>query len=98
MRLPRKAHPISTTLNVITLRVGKEQAHNLLVTSIAICGIGHDQDKSRNTLWHVAAHRLIEEKKPTTLIIYGGKQENYLKLPVKVKYIPDFINQHLRIL
>ncbi len=63
---------------------------------IAICGIGHDQDKSHNTLWRVAVHRLIEAKKPTTLVIYGGKQEDYLQLPVKVKYIPDFINQKFR--
>lgn len=63
---------------------------------IAVCGIGHDQDKSRKTLWHIAVNRLIEEKKPTTLVIYGGKQEDYQQLPIKVKYIPDFINQHLR--
>ncbi len=63
---------------------------------IAVCGIGHDQDRAHKTLWNVAVHRLIEEKKPTTLVVYGGKQENYLRLPVKVKYIPDFINQHLR--
>lgn len=63
---------------------------------IAVCGIGHNQDKAHKTLWFVAAHRLIEEKKPTTLVIYGGKQEDYLALPVKVKYIPDFINQHFR--
>lgn len=63
---------------------------------IAVCGIGHDQDKSHKTLWNVAVRRLIEEKKPTTLVIYGGKEEDYLQLPVKVKYIPDFINQHFR--
>ena len=63
---------------------------------IAVCGIGHDQDKSRKTLWHIAVHRLIAEKKPTALVIYGGKQEDYQQLPVKVKYIPDFINQHFR--
>lgn len=63
---------------------------------IAVCGIGHNQDKSHNTLWQVAVHRLIAEKKPTTLIIYGGKQDDYQQLPVKVKYIPDFINEHLR--
>ena len=63
---------------------------------IAVCGIGHDQDSSRKSLWHTAVNRLIEEKKPTTLVIYGGKLEDYLKLPVKVKYIPDFIKQHFR--
>ncbi len=63
---------------------------------IAVCGIGHDQDNAHKTLWRVAVNRLIEMKKPTTLIVYGGKEEEYLQLPVKVKYIPDFINQHLR--
>ncbi len=63
---------------------------------IAVCGIGHDQDNAHKALWNVAVNRLIEEKKPTTLVVYGGKQEDYRKLPVKVKYIPDFINQHFR--
>ena len=63
---------------------------------IAVCGIGHDHDNSRKNLWRTAVNRLIEEKKPTILVIYGGKQEDYLLLPVKVKYIPDFISQHFR--
>ena len=63
---------------------------------IAVCGIGHNQDKAHKALWNVAVSRLIEEKKPTVLVIYGGKEDDYLQLPVKVKYIPDFINQHLR--
>lgn len=65
-------------------------------SAIAVCGIGHDQCRSANTLWHLAIARLIKEKKPTTLVVYGGKQDDYLNLPVKVKYIPDFITQHFR--
>ena len=63
---------------------------------IAVCGIGHNQNKAATTLWHVAIARLIEEKKPTTLIVYGGKEEETHLIPIKVKYIPDFINSKLR--
>lgn len=65
-------------------------------STIAVCGIGHDQCRSANTLWHLGIARLVEKKKPMMLIVYGGKQEDHLQLPVKVKYIPDFINQHFR--
>lgn len=63
---------------------------------IAVCGIGHGQNKAATTLWHMAIARLIEEKRPTTLIVYGGKEEEALQIPVNVKYIPDFINTKLR--
>lgn len=63
---------------------------------IAVCGIGHGQCKAARTLWHLAIAQLIEEKRPTTLIVYGGKEEDALHIPVNVKYIPDFINIKLR--
>lgn len=63
---------------------------------IAVCGIGHDQDKAHASLWRIAVNRLIEEKTPTALIVYGGKQEDYRQLSVEVRYIPDFINERLR--
>lgn len=63
---------------------------------IAVCGIGHNQNKSATTLWHLAISRLIEEKEPTTLIVYGGKEEELQQISVPVKYIPDFINSKLR--
>lgn len=63
---------------------------------IAVCGIGHGQCKAARILWHIAIARLIEEKKPTTIIVYGGNEEDALQIPVNVKYIPDFINTKLR--
>lgn len=63
---------------------------------IAVCGIGHNQNKAAKTLWHVAIAQLIEEKKPTTLIVYGGKEDEAHQIPINVKYIPDFINSKLR--
>lgn len=63
---------------------------------IAVCGIGHNQNKAAKTLWHVAIAQLIEEKKPTALIVYGGKEEETQQIPINVKYIPDFINSKLR--
>lgn len=62
---------------------------------IAVCGIGHSQSRAATSLWHIAIARLIEVKKPTALIVYGGKEE-VSQIPVKVKYIPDFINSKLR--
>lgn len=63
---------------------------------IAVCGIGHDHNEAARTLWHLGVAELIKRKKPTMLIVYGGKEEDALLLPVPVKYIPDFINSKLR--
>lgn len=63
---------------------------------IAVCGIGHSQSRAATSLWHIAIARLIEVKKPTALIIYGGKEEEVCQIPIRVRYIPDFINSKLR--
>lgn len=63
---------------------------------IAVCGIGHDHNNAARTLWHLGIAELTKRKKPTRIIVYGGKGDEALQLPVPVKYIPDFINSKLR--
>lgn len=62
----------------------------------AVCGIGHDHRRGARLLWEYAVRRLIEEKSPTTLIIYGGNAETLPELGVPVKHYPDFITTNLR--
>ncbi len=62
----------------------------------AVCGIGHDFCKSAQTLWSYAVFKLIESKKPSKLIIYGGKRDALPDFGLPVQYIEDFITKHFR--
>lgn len=62
----------------------------------AICGIGHDYCSQAKHLWHYAVQRLIEEKSPTKLIVYGGKQDSLSNLDIPVFYYEDHITKHFR--
>ena len=62
----------------------------------AICGIGHDYCLQANHLWHYAVQRLIEEKSPTKLIVYGGKQDELPNLGIPVYFFEDYITKHFR--
>ena len=47
-------------------------------------------------LWNYAVNTLIERLEPTTLIVYGGNEEDIFGLPVDVKFIPDFIQKRCK--
>lgn len=63
---------------------------------IAVCGTGHDHCKGAKTLWNYAVKTLIDRLNPTTLIVYGGNQDEMDELPVNVRFIPDFIHRNFR--
>jgi len=63
---------------------------------IAVCGTGHNHCKGAKILWDYAIKNLIERLEPTTLIGYGGNEEDTFGLPVNVRYIPDFIHRKFR--
>ena len=63
---------------------------------IAVSGTGHNHRKGAKVLWNYAVKTLIEKLEPTTLIVYGGNEEDTFGLPVDVKFIPDFIHRKFR--
>jgi hypothetical protein len=63
---------------------------------IAVCGTGHNHRKGAKVLWDYAVRNLIEQLEPTTLIVYGGNEEDSFGLPVDVRFIPDFIHRKFR--
>ena len=62
----------------------------------AVCGIGHDFCRSAQELWKHAVFKLIELKKPSRLIIYGGKREAIPDFGLPVQYLEDYITRHFR--
>ena len=60
---------------------------------IAVCGIGHSFCHEACTLWKYAIQELVKQISPTTLIVYGGKEKDTYDLPVKTKFISDYINK-----
>lgn len=62
----------------------------------AVCGIGHDFCESARRLWFYAIKKLIEEKSPTILVVYGGKTDSFPDLDVPVIFIEDFITKRFR--
>ncbi len=63
---------------------------------VALTGVGHEGSISAEKLWNYCVNRMIEEKRPRMLIIYGGTEEKYKSLGVPFKYIPDHIHSKLR--
>lgn len=63
---------------------------------VALTGVGHESHVGSEKLWHYCVGKMIEEKHPRTLIIYGGTEEKYNILGVSVLYIPDHIHTNLR--
>lgn len=63
---------------------------------IALTGVGHESSRSAEKLWNYCVSYMIEVKRPTNLIIYGGTEYKYRSLGVPVRYIPDHINLKLR--
>lgn len=63
---------------------------------VALTGVGHERSISSEKLWLYCVNRMIEEKHPRMLIIYGGTEEKYNSLGVPYKYIPDHIHSKLR--
>ena len=62
----------------------------------AVCGIGHNHCRQAKDLWQYAIQRLVDEKSPTKLIIYGGKQEDMPHIEIPVIYLEDYITKHFR--
>ena len=62
----------------------------------AVCGIGHDFCESARRLWFYAIKKLIEEKSPTILVVYGGKTDSFPDFGVPVIFIEDFITKRFR--
>ncbi len=62
----------------------------------AVCGIGHDHCTQAKHLWQYAVRRLIKEKSPTKLIVYGGKQDEMSDIGIPVIYYEDYITKHFR--
>lgn len=63
---------------------------------IAVCGIGHSFCRSAKTLWNYAVDKLIEEKQPSTLIVYGGDRREAESHGINVKYFEDVIRTNFR--
>lgn len=63
---------------------------------VALTGVGHERSISSEKLWLYCVNRMIEEKHPRMLIIYGGTEEKYNSLGIPYKYIPDHIHSKLR--
>ena len=62
----------------------------------AVCGIGHDYCLKAKLLWQYAVQRLIEEKSPTKLIVYGGEKKKLPDLGIPVFYFEDYITKNFR--
>ncbi len=62
----------------------------------AVSGRGHDICEASKRLWHYAISKLIEQKSPTKIIVYGGKEDGLSNLGVPVIFIEDFIAKHFR--
>lgn len=62
----------------------------------AVSGRGHDICEASKRLWHYAINKLIEQKSPTKIIVYGGKEDGLSNLGVPVIFIEDFIAKHFR--
>lgn len=58
-------------------------------SAIAVCGIGHSFCRSAKTLWNYAVDKLIEEKQPSTLIVYGGARHEADAHGANVRYFDD---------
>lgn len=62
----------------------------------AVGGIGHDHCASARRLWEYAINKLIDEKNPTMLIVYGGNRGHMPDFGINTLYVNDFINTHFR--
>lgn len=62
----------------------------------AVCGIGHNYNRAAKRLWIYGLEKLIEQKKPTKLIVYGGSQKDVEYLDIPVIFIEDYINTNFR--
>lgn len=62
----------------------------------AVCGIGHEFSRQANRLWKYAVEKLIETKSPTTLIVYGGKQERLPDFGIPTVFFQDSITKYFR--
>ncbi len=65
-------------------------------STTAVCGIGHNFCKSAKKLWNCAIEKLIEQKSPTELIVYGGKQNDIPNFGIPIQFIKDNINKYFR--
>lgn len=63
---------------------------------IAVCGIGHDCDPLRHRLWTDALLELERQKRPTTIIVYGGKACTVAGLDAELLFLEDFITKRFR--
>ncbi len=63
---------------------------------IAVCGIGHSFCSPAKRLWNYAVDKLIEEKQPSTLIVYGGDRREAEAHGANVKYFEDIIKTYFR--
>lgn len=63
---------------------------------IAVCGIGHEHCSAAKKLWLYAVNKLIDNLSPTTLIVFGGDEEDTRDLPANIVYYPDYIHKKFR--
>lgn len=63
---------------------------------IAVCGIGHEHCSAAKKLWLYAVNKLIDNLSPTTLIVFGGNEEDTRDLPANIVYYPDYIHKKFR--
>lgn len=62
---------------------------------IAVSAMGARKDQQAFDLWSYGIGRLIIEKKPTLLLIYGEEFE-LSGINVPVKFLPTFVSKHFR--
>ncbi len=67
-----------------------------LPTQSVIAGIGHSFCSPAKRLWNYAVDKLIEEKQPSTLIVYGGDRREAEAHGPNVKYFEDIIKTYFR--
>lgn len=62
---------------------------------IAVSALGARKDPSSWRLWTYGITRLVEEKHPTLILIYG-EEFNIPEIGIPVKFLPSFISKHFR--
>ena len=62
---------------------------------LGVCGVGKSHCRSANELWNYGIQRVIEEKRPRLLYIYGNPTDS-LDITVPYRIIPDFITSRFR--
>lgn len=63
---------------------------------IAVCGIGHDGNPQAHRLWCAAIRELVRQKKPTSIIVYGGNKCSVQGVNINLIFIPDYIHKNFR--